>query len=105
MKCGDIDTKERVYLLTSLPDGCPAIVLHYPYAEDARKVQIVAVFASTEAGHELAETVCELKNGSNPYLERLIEAEEKTAARVQNAADSIIERASQLKPCDEGDAA
>lgn len=87
------NTDARVYLLTSLPDGCPAIALHRPFAEDSSKVKIVAVFRNDETGHELASEICELKNDSGrPYLSELIDARDKTATAVQNAALAILER-------------
>ena len=61
MKVRNIGTKETVYLLTELPDGCPVIMLHRPFAEEATRPQIVAQFANTESGHELAEEICKLK--------------------------------------------
>ena len=97
----DIDTKASVYLLTELPDGCPAIILQYPYAEKATKVQVVAVFENSESGHELAETVCELKNSTvSPYIAKLVDARLSTAQAVQNAAINILERTE--KPAQEG---
>ena len=89
----NIDTKASVYLLTELPDGCPAIILQHPYADKATQVQVVAVFANSERGHELAETVCELKNDTfSPYLKTLIETRDNTAQAVQDAAINILER-------------
>lgn len=90
MKVGDIDTEKHVYLLLSLPDGCPAIVLHHPYSEKGIRPQIVATFANTEQGHELAEEICSLKNDAFPYLRELVEAQAKTATAVQNATIAIL---------------
>ena len=97
----DIDTKASVYLLTELPDGCPAIILQHPYAEKATQVQVVAVFANTERGHELAETVYDLKNNTiSPYIAKLVDARLSTAQAVQNAVINILERTE--KPVQEG---
>lgn len=97
----DIDTKASVYLLTELPDGCPAIIMQHPYAEKATQVQVVAVFANTERGHELAETVCDLKNNTiSPYIAKLVDARLSTAQAVQNAVINILERTE--KPVQEG---
>ena len=93
MKVRDIDTKETVYLLTELPDGCPVIILHRPFAGESTRPRVVAMFANTESGHELAEEICELKNGSSmPYVETLIDAQDRTAEAVQNAVANILER-------------
>ena len=93
MKVRDIDTKETVYLLTELPDGCPVIILHHPFAEEATRPHVVAMFANTEKGHELAEEIYELKNGSAmPYVKTLIDAQDRTAEAVQNAVVNILER-------------
>ena len=106
MKCRDIDTKESVYLLTSLPDGCPAIALHRPFAEDGNHVKIVAVFRNDEVGNQLAEEICELKNdSSNPYLRKLIDEQNKTAIAVTNAAFAIMERTRNVAKSKKGDAA
>ena len=95
----NIDKKETVYLLTELPDGCPAIILQHPYADKATNVHVVAVFSNTETGHELAEMVCELKNETfSPYLEKLIDARDKTAQAVQDAAINILDRAGCVEP-------
>ena len=101
MKVRNIGTKETVYLLTELPDGCPVIMLHRPFAEEATRPQIVAQFANTESGHELAEEICELKNDtSTPYLKTLTDAQDRTAEAVQRAAINILERTG--KPAREG---
>ena len=100
------NTDARVYLLTSLPDGCPAIALHRPFAEDSSKVKIVAVFRNDETGHELASEICELKNDSGrPYLSELIDARDKAATAVQNAALAILERTGNVVKCKKGGAA
>lgn len=105
MKVRGIDTRESVYLLTSLPDGCPAIALHRPFAEDSNRVKIVAVFRNDETGNQLAEEICELKNNSNPYLHMLCEAQDKTAGAIQSAALAILERAENVTKCKKGGAA
>lgn len=103
MKVRNIDTKETVYVLTALPDGCPAIILQHPYAEKATQPFVVAVFANTESGHELAEEICELKNGGlSPYLQTLIDVQDKAAQAVQDAAINILDRAGCLEPAQEG---
>lgn len=97
MKMRDIDTKETIYLLTKLPDGCPAIILQRPYAEKATQVQVVAVFENTESGFKIAEEICELKNNTpSPYAAKLVEARLSTAQAVQDAAINILERAGTL---------
>ena len=101
----NIDTKASVYLLTELPDGCPAIILQHPYADKATQVQVVAVFANTERGHELAETVCELKNDTfSPYLKTLLEAQSNTAEAVLNTAINILDRAGVVESTRKGGA-
>lgn len=89
----NIDKMEVVYLLTELPDGCPAIILQHPYAEKATRPCVVAVFANTETGHECAETLCDLKNSTpSPYAAKLVDARLSTAQAVQDAACNILER-------------
>ena len=106
MKVRDIDTNESVYLLTSLPDGCPAIALHRPFAEDSGKVKIVAVFRNDETGHELASEICELKNDSGrPYLSELIDAQDRAATAIQDAALAILERTENMAKRKKGGAA
>ena len=101
----NIDRKESLFLLTELPDGCPAIILQHPYAEKATQVHVVAVFSNTEAGHELAEVVCDLKNNSvSPYIETLVNAQDKTARAVEEAAINILNRAGRAEPTQKGDA-